>query len=178
MLTRILVAYATRYGSTQEVAEDIAETLREQGLAVDIQPVRQVQTLGQYQAVVLGAPLYMFHWHKDARHFLSRHRQELTRLPVAIFALGPLHVEEKEWQGAQAQLDGELAKFPWLTPIAVELFGGKFDPEKLRFPEALVNAMPASPLKNMPASDIRDWAAIRAWTTDLASKLAPARLPA
>ena len=132
MPTQILVAYATRYGSTEEVAEDVAKTLREQGLTVDIQPIRQVQTLGQYRAIVLGAPLYMFHWHKDARHFLSRHRRELTQLPVAIFAVGPLHVEEKEWQGAQAQLDAELAKFPWLTPITLELFGGKFDPEKLR----------------------------------------------
>ena len=89
MSASVVVAYATRYGSTQEVAEAIAATLRERGLAVDIQPMRAVRTLDQYRAVVLGAPLYMFHWHKDARRFLSRHREALTQRPVAIFRARP-----------------------------------------------------------------------------------------
>lgn len=163
MSASILVAYATRYGSTQEVAETIATTLRERGLEVDVQPARQVRTLAGYQAVVLGAPLFMFHWHKDARHFLARHRADLTTRPIAIFALGPIHADEKEFQGAREQLDKALAKFPWLTARAIEIFGGKIDPAKLRFP-----------FKNMPAGDIRDWEAIRAWASGLAGQLQPA----
>ena len=118
---------------------------------------------------MLGAPLYMFRRHKNALHFLSRHREALTERPVAIFALGPFHEDEKEWQDVRAQLDKELAKFPWLTPVALEIFGGKFDPAKLRFP---FNFLPA--LKQMPASDIRDWTAIRAWASNLDAKLQPA----
>ncbi len=165
----VLVAYATRYGSTQEVAEAVAATLRERGLAVDIKPMRQVRTLEGYHAVVLGAPIYMFHWHKDALQFLARHREALLPRPVAVFALGPFHAEEKEFQGAREQLDKELAKFPWLRPEAIAIFGGKFDPEKLTFPHNLVPA-----LKNMPASDIRDWTAIRAWASNLAAQFQPA----
>ena len=166
MSASVLVGYATRYGSTQEVAEAVATTLRERGLAVDIWPMREVRTLDQYRAFVLGAPLYMFHWHKDALNFLTRHRTALTARPVAIFALGPFHADEKEFQGSREQLEKELAKFPWLTPGAIEIFGGKFDPEKLTFPHNLVPA-----LKKMPASDIRDWTAIRAWASDLAATL-------
>jgi menaquinone-dependent protoporphyrinogen oxidase len=168
MQKKILIAYATRTGSTQEVAEAVAVTLRESGLEVDIQPMRNVRTLEGYGAVVLGAPLYMFHWHKDALSFLSRYREVLTGgLPVAIFAGGPFAKgDEKEWQEVHKQLDQELAKFAWLRPIAVEIVGGKFDPAKLRFP---LNLMPA--LKNMPASDLRDWTAIRAWASALAAKL-------
>jgi menaquinone-dependent protoporphyrinogen oxidase len=168
MSTSILVAYATRYGSTQEVAEVVATTLREKGLEVAIQPMRDTLSLEGYHAVVLGAPLYMFHWHKDALHFLSRYHEALMERSVAIFALGPIHTDEKEWQGAREQLDKELEKFPWLTPIALEILGGKFDPAKLRFP---YNLLPA--LKNMPVSDVRDWTAIRAWASDLATKLQP-----
>jgi menaquinone-dependent protoporphyrinogen oxidase len=172
MSNSILVAYATRYGSTQEVAEAIAATLREQGLAVDFQPLRQVKSLADYSAVVMGAPLYMFHWHKDAMGFLARHRQALMQIPVAIFALGPWHDEEKEWQEVRGQLDKELAKFPWLTPAAIQIFGGKFDPNALTFPH---NLLPA--LKNMPASDIRDWTKIRAWAKELTAQFQPARSP-
>ena len=167
MTTSVLVGYATRYGSTQEVAEVIAATLRECGLAVDIQPVRQVRTLEGYRGVVLGAPLFMFHWHKDALQFLSRYRQALAERPVAIFALGPTHdpYDEQEWQDSRAQLDKELSKVPWLAPVALEMFGGKYDPVKLRFPINLLAG-------KVPATDLRDWTAIRAWAANLKPILA------
>lgn len=166
MSTTILVAYATRYGSTQEVAEAVAETLRESGLTVDLLPMRQVRALEGYSAVVLGAALYMYRWHKDARRFLSRHRKALAQRPVAVFALGPVHEphDEKEWQDSQIQLDKQLAKFPWFEPVSVELFGGKFDPAKLAFP---INKLAG----NEPPSDARDWDAIRAWARGLAATL-------
>ncbi len=168
MTASSLVAYATRYGSTREVAEAVAATLRERGLEVDLEPMRQVRSLEGYRAAVLGAPLYMFHWHKDALGFLARHRKILTGLPVAVFALGPFHIDEKEFQEARNQLNQDLAKSPWLIPIALEMFGGKFDPTALTFPHSLIPA-----LKNMPASDARDWTAIRAWASNLAAKLQP-----
>ncbi|GCE24223.1 flavodoxin domain-containing protein [Dictyobacter kobayashii] len=162
----ILVAYATRYGSTQEVAETMAATLRERGFEVDLQPAQDVKTLAGYQAIILGAPIFMSRWHKDARHFLTRHSIALATLPVAIFALGPTHADEKEFQEARQQLDTELAQFSWLTAYAVEIFGGKFDPAKFNIPYTLLPV-----LKNIPASDVRDWDAIRAWTSKLPAKL-------
>ena len=176
MSASVLVAYATRYGSTQEVAEAVATTLRERGLEVDVQPMRKVRALGAYRAVVLAAALYVGTLHKDARRFLSQHREPLTERTVAVFALGPLHDDEEERQASRSQLDKELSKFPWLAPVATEMFGGKFDPEKLHLSDRLLAGLPASPLHGMPASDVRDWAAIRAWATKVALKLQP-RIP-
>ncbi len=61
-----------------------------------------------------------------------------------------------------------LAGFPWLTPVAVQLFGGKFDPAQLTFPYNLIPA-----LKKMPVSDIRDWDSIHAWARGLGQTLVP-----
>ena len=144
----------------------VAVRLREGGSVVDLQPLREVKTLDKYRSVVIGAPLYMFHWHRDALGFLRRHHEALTQRVVAVFALGPFNDVEKEWQEVRAQLDKELAKFPWLVPFAREVFGGKFDPAKLGFPYALIPA-----LKKIPASDIRDWDAIRDWAGRLSAKL-------
>lgn len=174
MKAPVLVSYATRYGSTQEVAEAIAATLRECGLEVDLQPMQEVRTLESHRAVVLGAPLYMGHWHKDAQSFLAKHREVLTERTVAVFALGPLSTDEQEVLGARNALDEELAKYPWLTPVAVEMFGGKYDPSKLGFSHRLLTALPASPLHGLPASDVRDWTEIRAWASGLAMRLQPA----
>jgi menaquinone-dependent protoporphyrinogen oxidase len=168
MSVSVLVAYATRYGSTQEVAEAVADTLRLHGLAVDVAHMTDVRSLEGYDAVVLGTAIYMFRLHKDARRFLARHSHALTSQRVAVFALGPFHDDPKEWDAARSHLDKGLAKFPWLRPIDHQVFGGRFDPSKLRFPFTL------TPLRRMPASDIRDWGAIREWAGDLAGKLQPA----
>ena len=168
----VLVAFATRYGSTQEVAEAVAESLRETWLEVDIKRLRDVKTLDGYHGVVVGAPLQMFRWHKDAMGFLARQQSALAGLPVAVFALGPFNDVEKEWNEVRGQLDKELAKFPWFSPIDVKVFGGKFDPASLRLPWTLLPA-----LKKIPAADIRDWDAIKAWGQDLAGRFQPAVLP-
>ena len=112
MSASILVAYATKYGSTQEVAETIAAALREGGQTVDCQPAKEVRSLDGYGAVVLGAPLYMFRWHKDAKNFLSRHRQALTARPVAVFAMGPLKDEAKDWQDVRSSARQGAAEVP------------------------------------------------------------------
>jgi menaquinone-dependent protoporphyrinogen oxidase len=169
MAGKILVGYASRYGSTEEVAEVVAEQLRESGLDVDLKLLRDSRSVDGYTAFVIGAPLYMFHWHKDALNFLSWQRIILEERPLAIFVLGPVHdpYDEEEWSNSRQQLNRELAQFPWLKPLALEMFGGKYDPEKLGFPLKLFAG-------KEPASDLRDWDAIRSWATNLAKRLAEA----
>ncbi len=173
MPSSILVAYASKYGSTQEVAEAIAAELRKEGATVTLERAQAVKTLEGYRAIVLGAPIYIGALHKDALNFLRQHRQELEKRPIAVFALGPTHDDEQERQESRAMLDKELAKFPWLTTVTVEMFGGKYDPHKLRFPDSLIATLPASPLHGAPAGDVRDWGAIRAWAKSLVAKLQP-----
>ncbi|MBN1660427.1 MAG: flavodoxin domain-containing protein [Anaerolineae bacterium] len=162
----VLVGYATRYGSTREVAEAVAAVLREGGLAVDVRPVREVKRLDSYCAVVLGAPFYIGSWHKDALAFVRDQGAALAGRPVALFALGPLADDEAE--GARGQLDQLLEKLSPLAPIDAALFGGKYDPSHLRLADRLLAALPASPLHGVPARDARDWAAIEAWARGVA----------
>lgn len=162
MSSPILVAYSTVYGSTQEAAQFIAEDFRKNGSEVDFLPARDVKAVDAYRAVILGAPLYMFRWHKDAHRFLDRHRKTLESLPPAIFALGPFHNKEDELESVRSMLAKELARHPWLKPAASQVFVGRFDPTQLRFPHSLI-----FPIKNMPPSDERDWNAISAWCESL-----------
>jgi menaquinone-dependent protoporphyrinogen oxidase len=171
MEEKVLVTFASKYGSTREVAETIAAVLCEDGLDADLKSMSKVRDLAPYGAVVLGAPLYIGHWHSDVARFLAKHQETLARKPSALFTLGPTHPDEKEWQGVRIQRDQELAKYPWFKPAATELFGGKYDPARLRFPDSLLAGLPASPLHGLPASDVRDWNAIRAWSHGLAGQL-------
>ena len=151
---RVLVAYATKNGSTTGVAETIAGELRSMGHEADVAVIGGRADLRAYDGIVVGAPLYMGRWLKPARSFIKRNREALAEKPVAVFALGPREDTPEAWPRCQEQLDRALAKFDWLTPAAVELFGG------------------ADPPGKGSGRDIRDWAMIRAWADGLPDALA------
>jgi menaquinone-dependent protoporphyrinogen oxidase len=159
---RVLVAYATRNGSTREVAEIVGACLRdEQHLAVDVQPAGDVRSLDGYDGVVLGGAIYMGRWHRDALAFLKGHRRALAALPLVVFALGPKTLEPDDVASSRASLASALAKVPEVVPLSAEIVGGVIDPAKLRFP-----------FNRMPASDARDWDAIHAWARQTGASLA------
>ena len=153
----ILVAYATKHGSTREVAEAVAETLQERGLGVETLPAARVGDVSPYAGVVVGGAIYMGRWHPDAAAFLEQHRHALATMPLAVFGMGPRTMEEHDADESRSQLVMALAKVRELNPSAVAVFGGVIDPHVLRFP-----------LNRLPASDARDWAAIRNWATEVA----------
>jgi menaquinone-dependent protoporphyrinogen oxidase len=155
---KVLIAYGTKHGSTEEVARSIGETLHELGLEAETLPAGGVNDLAPYDGVVVGGALYMGRWHPEALHFVERHRATLATMPVAVFAMGPRTLEEHEVEGSRTQLAKALAKVPEIDPYAVTVFGGVVDPGTLRFP-----------LNRMPASDARDWDAIRAWAVEIAA---------
>lgn len=152
----ILVAYATKHESTHEVADAVAAGMRARGATVDVLPASEVGTLERWAAVVLGGALYTGRWHRDARRFLSHHRDELRELPLAVFAMGPLELAPADIEASRKQLDRALAKEPELVPTSVRIFGGAVDPAKLRFP-----------FTHMNAADARDWDAVSAWADEL-----------
>ena len=163
MSTRsVLVAYATRFGSTQEVAGSIAATLRRVGLEVDLHPMGDVRSVDHYDAVVLGAAIYSAQWHPEAHRFLSQHREALAQRPVGVFTLGPLSTSAAAKRNSRRQLDNELTKYPWFKPVAIEIFAGKYDPSKPG-----LNVFE----RFLPARDYRNWDAIRAWANALAAQL-------
>lgn len=167
---RVLVAYATRYGSTEEVARVVAQRLAARGVAVETKPAREVPALDPFDGVVIAAPYYIGSLLKDARGFLDRHREALEHKPIAVLALGPISAED-DIAEARQQLDGTLAKQEWLKPVAAEMFVGKYDPATLRGLDRLVKALPASPLHGKPAADDRDWDAIAGWVDQLPDAL-------
>ena len=157
MTPRALVVYASRKGSTREVADAIAARLQADGLRTVVQPAADAVDLRTFDAVVLGGALYTGRWHRDARRFLRHHRRILATMPLAVFAMGPATTDEHSVASALAQLERALGRTPELLPVAVTIFGGVVDPERLPFP-----------FNRMPASDARDWDAITAWADEVA----------
>lgn len=164
---RILVTYASKHGSTTEIAERIGEVLREEGLTISIEPVDRVGDLGPYAAVVLGSAVYVGRWRKEAAEFLKNHEEELAGRPVWLFSSGPTG------EGDPVQtMDGW--QFPEnlqdvadrIGPQDTAVFLGAIDPGTLNFLERT-----AIKKVGAPVGDFRDWYAIANWARSIAATL-------
>src|SRR5436305_11859585 len=119
MAQRALVSYGTKHGSTREVAEAIAETLRERGLEVDVLPADKVDDVTPYDGVVLGGAIYMGRWHPASIDFLRLHRHALAELPLAVFGMGPRELDAAAVAESRQQLDHALERVPEVHPVAL-----------------------------------------------------------
>ena len=163
----VLVAYATKYDATREIAEAIGATLREHGLQAEVRPAEEVADLAGYGAVVLGSAVYAGQWRKEAADLLQAQEAALAARPVWLFSSGPTGEGDpvgllKGWRFPEA-----------LAPLAERvgardraLFHGDIREDKLNFAEKLIVKGVKAPM-----GDFRDWEAIRAWARGVAEAL-------
>jgi menaquinone-dependent protoporphyrinogen oxidase len=164
MSLKVLVAYATKKGSTQEVATAVAAELAARGADVTTMAAADVTDVTPYDGVVLGGSLYMGRWHADARRLLARHSGPLAARPLAVFAIGPLTSSADDLAAARKQLDDALDKLTELDPVTVAVFGGVVDPAKLHFP-----------FSHMAATDARDGDQIGGWARKVGASFTAAK---
>jgi menaquinone-dependent protoporphyrinogen oxidase len=154
---RTLIVYATRCGSTLEIARVVAEELRIRGCAVDLRPVGKVTDLAGYEVVVLGSAVRFGHWLPEAVDFVRRQQAGLGRIPTAFFTVHGLNTgpDEASRKARLAYLEPVHAV---IRPSAETFFAGKMDLSRLSFGERLL-------CKVMSArnADMRDWSAIHTW---------------
>lgn len=196
METRVLVAYATKSGSTAEVAQAIGQELGKGGAPVDVRPIAAVDDLAAYRAVAIGGPMIMG-WHQEAVQFVARHQQALGRVPVAYFLTAlsltwtadghagalpvyadpslarpprnPARLSLKEQYATVANyLRPVLQQAPEVRPAGIGFFNGKLDVARLD----LFSRLFVQLVIGARSGDYRDWQAIRAWAAGLRPALA------
>jgi menaquinone-dependent protoporphyrinogen oxidase len=168
---KVLVTYASQFGSTGEVAAAIAQTLCERGLAADVRLVAYVNDLSPYRAVIVGAPVHSNEWLPEAVNFVRTNRNSLSKLPVAYFltcmTLG-LTDRPEEKQKIAGVLEKVQGNIPEVIPVGKGLFAGALDYSKMSFMYRMIYQVVAP---DHTTGDFRDWAAIRAWAEIVGPKL-------
>jgi menaquinone-dependent protoporphyrinogen oxidase len=160
---KVLIAVASRHGSTNEIGRAIAEELRAAGIAIEQQDFAAVHGLTGFDAAVLGSAVYMDNWLDDARHFVDRHAARLAAMPVWLFSSGPIGEDDPQPHGDPASVSALVEA---IHPRGHRVFAGKLDPRELGFVERL-----AAKAVHAPAGDFRDWDAVRTWAQEIAAAL-------
>jgi menaquinone-dependent protoporphyrinogen oxidase len=164
---RILVAFASKYGATREIAEKAAEVLRASGLNVDVKPATRARDAAAYDAVVLGSAVYFGGWRKQAVAFLEEW-QKLPRVPpLWLFFSGPTGGNpEAQAMNGKGIPDKRRPIIERIKPRGIAFFHGKVD-------GARINGLEKWVLRKVNAKlgDFRDWGAIGSWAEATAQEI-------
>jgi menaquinone-dependent protoporphyrinogen oxidase len=162
---KILVAYASKAGSTGEVAEAIGQVLNAKGMAADVLQVKHVTDLSGYQAFVIGSAIRMGRWLPEAVQFVEKNRVVLGRVPTAYFLVsGFLREDTPEMRSQVLAFVDPVRKI--LEPKSIGLFAGKMDYSKISWLDRTI----AQAVRSVEG-DWRNWDAIRGWAGELATRL-------
>lgn len=168
---KILITYASRSGSTAEIAEAIGERLSQSGTLVEVLPMQAVKNLSAYWAVIAGSPIRNSKWLPEAMQFVETHRSVLSQKPFATFTVSitlamsntePYRQAVTQWiQPVRAQV----------RPVNEGLFAGRLDFSKLPFNWDTLKLRAVVALGIFPKEDRRDWKAVNQWADDIQSLL-------
>jgi len=168
---RVLISAASGHGSTTEIARVIGEALGDKGIDVDIVPPEYVDSLADYDAVVLGSAVYTGHWLVSARDFAIRFQDELATRSLWLFSTGPVGDPGKKLVQSMKHEPAEIAAISRDThPQDHRVFAGRLDPQLL----SLTQRARFLVFRGMDG-DFRDWTEIRQWADSIAADLTARR---
>ena len=158
---RVLVAYATKAGSTAEVAVKMGQLLAQRSLQVDVRPLASVTGLAPYQTVVLGSAIRVGKLLPEALTFIQNNQSALQQKAFSVFILCMTLATDNadNRKKVSAYLDPVRAL---VKPASEGLFAGVMDLNKLKGIERLmIMAM------KTPIGDFRQWDQIGAWVENV-----------
>jgi menaquinone-dependent protoporphyrinogen oxidase len=162
---KVLVTYASRGGSTVEVAAAIAQTLINGGLSAEMMPMQTVKNLTAYDAVVAGSAVQREAWLPEAMQFMRQHQTELQKKPFAAFltCLALSAQKDKAKQTVESWLQPVRTM---VNPVSEGYFAGVLNLRNVPLLYRILfrTMLPFSPFSE---GDFRDWDAIHGWAKQL-----------
>ena len=134
MAKKILVAYASKCGSTGEIAQVISEVINQAGLSVNVRRVQDIKDLSDYQALVLGSAARMGKLLPEAIKFAEKNCSQISQLPTVYFTAGAAMITDRRQEASSYQ--DPLCQVR--EPFSKGLFTGKVDHTKMEFPLNLI----------------------------------------
>jgi menaquinone-dependent protoporphyrinogen oxidase len=175
MTNKILVTYASRTGTTAEVAEAICRSLTESGAEEDVLPMQAVKDLSPYGAIVAGSAIRAARWLPEAVQFIRTHQSTLRHTSFAMYTVC-ITLAMADTERYRAAVSGWTAPIRAIVPPLSEgLFAGMIDFDKLPFNWETLKLRATVAMGIFPRGDRRDWNAVRAWAESLKPMLSVPR---
>jgi menaquinone-dependent protoporphyrinogen oxidase len=81
---KVLVAYGTRYGATEEISQKIANTLEHRGISPDLLNLGETKSknwpsISNYKGIIVGSGIKATMWTKGVKSFLNKNKENLQK---------------------------------------------------------------------------------------------------
>ncbi|WXG39341.1 MAG: flavodoxin domain-containing protein [Candidatus Freyarchaeum deiterrae] len=176
---KVLIAYGTRYGSTEEISQEIGKILKKEGLEVQIVDLKKTKSkewpsLTPFDGVLVGSSVKMFRWMNEPQEFLKKHKAEIQKKEkiLGVFvSCGMASVPETCEKAKSDEVEKILAKIGIEADI-YDAFGGVYDFSESSRMSGMDKRMMKMGLKQMEKdygmkideegkNDFRDWEQIQ-----------------
>ncbi len=176
-MSKILVAYGSRHGSTKEIANRIGSTLTQEGHEVDVKKASKSIPVDPYDLVVIGSGIQAGGWTKETKNFMRLNGSSLKWKKTALYvSCGDFMEKEKHEESIKKYLH-DVAEKNALTPVAYGFFGGTFDFTGKNgfiynmFMRMVKGDLEKKGIKTEGIYDFRDWDQITQWAKELPSHI-------
>jgi menaquinone-dependent protoporphyrinogen oxidase len=126
-VARVLIAYGTRQGKAAQLAERIADRLREAGQDVTNVDLRSRgdTSPADYDAVIVGGSVHAVGYEREVRRWVAERRDELESRPSAFYSVSLTAADRDVRHDVRGQemINSFTAATGWL-PDRVEIFAG------------------------------------------------------
>lgn len=163
-MKKVLIAYWSKTGSTQETAELIGNILIQNKFDVVVAPISSCTDIANFDICIIGAPINGMQWVPDATAFVDRNANILSTKKTVLFCLSYIYQTGSSiWHNAIAKT---LQPFAEKTnAIETAVFGGRVA-EPVPLPMRYIFG-----IKKESPIDLMNTEEITQWTQDLIPRL-------
>lgn len=182
----ILIVYGSRFGSTSEIAQELADTIENDTVIIKTvifdlhDKTRKIKDIGRYDGIIVGSGIKYGRWTRESFNFLKKYRSIIKerKIPLGVYVSSGDAANPSTYERARVKyLDDVFRKLNLDNGeiVLAEAFGGIFDLSANSnynfFEKKMIKRIARSKdtgfiVQDGKLNDFRNWQSIQNWGTD------------
>ncbi|MFX0002137.1 MAG: flavodoxin domain-containing protein [Candidatus Hodarchaeota archaeon] len=175
-MSKVLILYGTRYGTTKGISDEIEKVIQEKGIITESynlkdHSLKEIPLLKDYNGVIIGTGIKMNMWTKVVKKFFEKRKLELKNLQNKLgfyVCCGEAAKKDNINKAINKYITLKLEKFD-IEPVLIDAFGGAYDLTDGSMIKGMTRKIVISMMKEEEGienpegelHDFRDWEQIR-----------------
>ena len=179
-MKKVLIAFASRYGSTVEISQKIAEILEKEGISptlINLKDKKRKKNLdlNEFDGILVGSGIRIGAWTKESKNFVTENKEILVQKVFGAYISCGEGINPEKCEEAKGKYIDNVMTENNLSPALSEAFGGVLDlseDSKMGFFSKKMMSMAAKEDPNIKKgikNDFRNWEQIANYAKEFAN---------
>ncbi len=155
-MSKVLVGYFSKTGSTKEIAERIGANLAKKGVESDVLELEKIKNIENYSSVILGAPINGMKHVPEFIKFIEENKTALDGKVKGLFTVAYIYYDGRSlWRSFINKSIAKIEKL--INPKNSIVFAGRIDKKMPAFANLLFGVKSDLPLNLINHAEIDRW---------------------